>query len=95
MQSRQERYRPYLRQLVERKLGLDKDVTGFITFLRTWRQFESDKETPSLPLNKPFTGPQPWKSLANLDLSWGVSRGKPGGGDFGIDMPVPCGTKGG
>jgi len=29
-------YRPYLRQLVDRKLGFDKDVAGFITFWDAW-----------------------------------------------------------
>lgn len=48
----------------------------------------------NVPLNKPFTGPEFWKSLENLALSCGVMRGKAGGGDFGIDNPVLCGANG-
>ena len=32
--SRPRIYRPYLRQLVDRKLGFDKDVAGLVTFCK-------------------------------------------------------------
>lgn len=41
------RYRPYLRQLVNRKLGFDKDVAGFVTFGEACVNPNPAKKTPT------------------------------------------------
>ena len=81
-------------ELIHGKLGFHEYVTSLLTCLSPVNAISTPRDYEYAPVRRPFLGLQPWNMPMYLALSWGVSKGKAGGGDLGNDIPVFCCDRG-